>query len=98
NIARSPGHSNTLASNNLGVKFSKHPIYLTPESITNNNSHFNIDTIVQDTVNWNYFSFEFIADSAYQYVHFGNFYSDENTDYEIIVEALQHTTAYYLLD
>lgn len=98
NIVRSPNQANSVASNNFGTKFSLNSTFISAESITNNHSHFNIDTLLRDTTNWNQISFEFIADSAYRFIHFGNFYNDVNSQYELIGDAVQYRFAYYLID
>lgn len=46
----------------------------------NNFAHFFVNDIVTDTSSWTTFTGSFIADSAYQYLYLGNFFSDLNTD------------------
>jgi hypothetical protein len=89
------GDSTTnLASNNLGVKFFTSQLSL-PTSV-NNYSHYKIDTICIDSVNWNRLSGSFIADSAYKFLAIGNFYDDFNTD--TISLYSDSRWAYYYID
>lgn len=76
--AGNPGVS--MATNNLGIKFSTTPFdYLNPIPI-NNSSHINYSNIASDTSNWVLVSGSYVADSNYSYVAIGNFYDDSNTD------------------
>ena len=68
-------------SNNIGLKFKTFCNYWTTPD---NFSHFKIDTMILDTIDWVKITGSFIADSSYTYVEFGNFYDDNNTDTIII--------------
>jgi hypothetical protein len=72
---------NNLASNNIGILFLTEN-YLNPneQGPSLNYSNLNEVNIVEDTVNWVEMNYQFIADSAYQYLAIGNFYDDEFTD------------------
>lgn len=62
------------ASNNFGVKFAT-----VPNFPINNISHIYSTTIINDKQNWVTISGCFVADSAYQYICLGNFFTDANT-------------------
>ncbi len=64
--------------------------------VLSNNSQVYIDTIISDTLNWFHFEGSFIADSAYQKILVGNFFSDLYTDTFEIDNSLY--TAYYFID
>jgi len=85
------------SSNNFGFKFFTNISYnyLNPPPI-DNLSHVHSTIIISDSVNWTQISGSFIADSAYQYLVIGNFYSNQNTD-----TMNCHTNSdgtYYLID
>jgi len=83
-------------SNGFGVKFSTNQTWNSVPELINNQAHFTIEEIITDTVEWQQFTFAFTADSAYQFVHFGNFYRDWLVDTLIISGTGR--TAYYFLD
>jgi hypothetical protein len=69
------------ASNNIGALFMTENFLFTDEQDpTPNFSTFNDIEIVEDTINWVEMSYQFIADSAYQFLAFGNFFDDSLTD------------------
>jgi len=64
-----------------------------------NYSTFNEANLVVDTVNWVEMSYQFIADSTYQYLAFGNFFDDELTDtLRIGGEPTGGVLSYYFFD
>lgn len=68
------------ATNNLGILLmTENYLVLDEQGITPNFAHLNIDTIVSDTASWVHVTGTIVADSAYQYVAFGNFYDDAST-------------------
>ena len=70
-----------IATNKIGIKFST-VLYSTANPISNNNDAMVFtDSIVTDTLNWTEISGFFIADSAYQYLSIGNFFTDSATSY-----------------
>lgn len=77
-VSRAHSPSIDLASSNIGVKFTTNNVFLEADLI-NNQADFYVDTLVTDTTNWVDLSFEFVADSAYQFLHIGNFFDDSNT-------------------
>ncbi|MFZ6051894.1 T9SS type A sorting domain-containing protein [Halocola ammonii] len=88
-----------LASNNLGCLFMVNN-YLDSDEFGNipNFSHYNFQELSTDTLNWINHSFTFVADSAYQYVAFGNFYDDDNTTIEYLAVGEGNAGAYVFYD
>lgn len=85
------------ASNKLGVLFTNATGYSSGNPpLLNNSSHVFMDTVISDTSTWFHFSSSFIADSAYQNILVGNFFSDANTDTIAIDSSLY--IAYYFID
>jgi hypothetical protein len=86
----------TIAANNLGVVLTN-GYYSTsnPYPITNNPIAYN-DSIYTDTLGWSKVSLSFVSDSAYQYLVFGNFFDDQNTD--TINWGQFNSHSYYLID
>jgi hypothetical protein len=84
-----------LVNDKIGFNFSTHPTY-NRENFPYNQSHFAIDTIVTLSEEWTQVSVLFEADSAYQYLHIGNFYDDDNTN--IILESELSQSGYYVID
>lgn len=62
------------ATNNIGIKFST-----TTSFPINNFAHINSINIITDTLGWYELQGSFIADSAYEYIAIGSFYTDVNT-------------------
>ncbi|MCA1764460.1 MAG: T9SS type A sorting domain-containing protein [Flavobacteriales bacterium] len=89
-----------LASNNIGVLFMTENFLNTEElGPTPNYSTFNRTDLITDTVNWVNVSYQFTADSAYQYLAFGNFFEDNMTDtLRIGGEPDGNVTSYYYFD
>lgn len=89
-----------LASNNIGVLFMTENFLNTEElGPTPNYSTFNRTDLITDTVNWVNVSYQFTADSAYQYLAFGNFFEDNMTDtLRIGGESDGNVTSYYYFD
>ena len=54
--------------------------------------------VVEDTLNWTVISGSFVADSAYQYVVVGNFFSDEETNWSLMDPNGTGYLAYYYID
>ncbi len=87
------------ASNNLGFRFTTRS-YSQHDSIPVDNIAHVVDTnIITDTLNWTRISGSFVADSAYQYVAFGNFFDDAHTDtFNVNLGQLDFNYTYYLVD
>ncbi len=106
-LAVSTGGNANCATNNLGIKFSTIPYDQYADSsgsspLTNNFAHIYESTLISDTVNWRTISGSFIADSAYNYLIIGNFFTDINTDTLIFQLFLPDSTywcySYYYVD
>ena len=90
------------ATNNLGVGFSSIPYnYSTNPLLVTNNPKVYSNNIISDTLNWTTIFGSFIADSAYQYIMFGNLFNNSNTD-TLIVDAsaspYSNCFSYYFVD
>jgi PKD repeat protein len=77
-----------FVTNNLGVKFST-----TSNFPINNSAHIFSSTIITTNTSWDTIQGFFIADSAYQYMAIGNFFTDANT-----TRVLNYPSAAYSLD
>jgi len=86
-----------ILTSNFGFNFSTHPFYHI-DDFPINSSHFAIDTIValNEPDEWYDISVIFEADSAYEYLHLGNFYSNSLTN--ISFGSDNAVLAYYLVD
>ena len=84
-------------ANHIGARFlmdtfsTNHPVAI------NNIAHVYSTSIIADTANWVKVSGHFIADSAYQYVAFGNFFTNAMTD-TIQFKTGSHAAYYYIDD
>ena len=91
-----PGGSlELMVTNNIGFNFSTHRNYHT-DFFPINRSHFSVDTIIGFADDWTHVSAEFEADSAYSFLHIGNFYDDDST--LISSEITAPDGAYYVID
>ena len=74
----------TWACNNMGMLFTMQPNIWTggngPPFALRNYAHLHSTAIISDTANWTLVSGSFVADSTYQYLVIGNFFSDALTD------------------
>ena len=90
---------NNMASNKIGIKFSTIPFpYCWTEPIPiNDSAHVYTNTIITDTVNWDKISGTFMADSAYNYIAIGNFFTDSLTS-RIQLDSIASFAYYYVDD
>jgi len=82
-------------TNNLGALFSTYPYYyysLDTNTIVNF-AHVNSEYIIIDSLNWSIVSGSFVADSTYEYITLGNFFTDINT-----ITTISNCIAYYYID
>ncbi|MBK9286066.1 MAG: T9SS type A sorting domain-containing protein [Sphingobacteriaceae bacterium] len=87
------------ASNKLGALFSKVPYSITDKAPINNFAHVYTNSIISDTLNWTMIAGSFIADSAYEYITIGNFFSSPNTSFIDYKNDFPATSAaYYYID
>lgn len=91
-----PNHNINIATNKIGARFTNTLFsYNSPIEI-NNWAHIFTDSIISDTTNWVKISGSFVADSAYQYIAIGNFFSDSATSH-ISFDTISFA-AYYFID
>ena len=92
----------TVAIDKIGIFFSSDtlkPLVLNGliDEIPNISNDFG--SIIKDTVNWVQISEKFKANGDEQFLTIGNFFSDENTLYEILDTSIIHAKfAYYFID
>ncbi len=91
-----PGWHSTFAVNKLGARFTTVPYTYSIPIPVDNFAQIYTDSIISDTVNWVKISGSFIADSAYRFVSFGNFFTDSATTH-ISLDTLS-SYAYYFID
>ena len=96
-LGGSNSYQTTIASNNMGVKFSTIPYSESNPAPIDNFAHFYANTIISDTVNWVKISGSFVADSAYNYLIMGNFFNDSLTD-TLNLSTISNLVAYYFID
>lgn len=89
------------ACNNIGILFTmdslKENMPLLYPSIPNF-AHLHASSIISDTMNWINVCGEFIADSAYNYINIGNFFSDTATQSINYFTTGNDNYAYYYID
>ena len=90
------GQNKNIATNKLGMRFSTLEYSNVNPSPINNYAQIYTDSIITDTLNWVKISGFFIADSAYQFLSIGNFFSDSVTT-SIKFDSTA-TGSYYFLD
>jgi len=88
---------NKIAVSKLGFKFTTHPTFNSIEQAVDDFAHGSIDQIISDTLDWNMLEFDFIADSAYSYIHLGLFYSEASID-TLHFEGIDGINSYYFID
>ena len=84
----------TNGSNNLGICFSNNPLYQATDEAIPVAPQIEIDTIIYIVNYWQHFSFNYTADSPYNYITIGNFKDDAHT----LVSTFGSTGAYYFID
>ncbi|MBK6831300.1 MAG: hypothetical protein IPG92_11440 [Flavobacteriales bacterium] len=93
--------SPTRACNNMGMLFTMQPNIWTglsgPLFTLRNYAHLHSTAIIGDTANWTLVSGSFVADSAYQYLVIGNFFSNALTD-TLHLAPNNELGAYYFVD
>ncbi|MEO5569378.1 MAG: T9SS type A sorting domain-containing protein [Bacteroidia bacterium] len=85
-----------IATNKLGLKLSTIPYSDTNPIQINNFAHIYSNTVINDSLNWIQISGFTYADSAYQYLGIGNFFTDANTT-NIFFDT-SAAFAYYFID
>ncbi len=69
------------ATNNMGLKLTTYnvPGNVPSTQLINNDSKVYSTSIISDSLNWTMIKGSFVADSAYEYLYVGNFFTDANT-------------------
>jgi len=86
------------ASNNIGMRFFQDPEYnnqtnpLTPD----NYAHVNYSEILNDYTNWTKIEGWVFADQPYNWLAIGNFFTDDNTEIEILNNVNSCISLYYI--
>ncbi len=90
---------NCAASNKLGIRFTTSPYSTSNLPSIDNYANVHVDSIVKDTLNWVLLEWDYVADSSYEYVYIGNFFTDAFTDTAVINAPIgQFGQAYYYID
>lgn len=98
-MAYRDGSAASYTSNNMGfLLMTENYLEQDEQGIVPNFAHYEMDTLHMDTTNWLRISTSLIADSAYSEIAFGNFYSDELTQYIDPFIPDDSGTAYYYFD
>jgi len=84
----------TKGSNNLGIHFSNNPLYQAIDESISVIPQIEIDTIIYFWNEWHHFSFNYTADSSYNFITIGNFKDDAHT----LVSSYGSNGAYYFID
>lgn len=87
-----------MSTNKLGVRFSMNSYQQSNPVMINNFAHVFSDTIYADTTGWRNVSGFFIADSSYQYIGVGNFFTDSVTSAVGYDSVLNVSASYYYID
>ena len=86
------------ASNNIGARFSTVPLINAGSAPFDNYAHVNSINVITDTLNWTKISGYFIADSAYNRITIGNFFTDSATTTVLMDTTAAWPYAYYYID
>jgi len=86
------------ASNNLGLRFFLDPLYnnQTNPLEPDNFSHLNYSEILTDYTNWTKIEGWVYADQQYNWLAIGNFFTDQNTQVQILNEFNSCIPIYYI--
>lgn len=89
---------NNMAINKLGLKFTTVPYGMFVNTIPiNDSAHVYTNNIITDTIGWTKISGPFTADSAYNYLAIGNFFTDSLTTH-ILLDSIASFAYYYVDD
>ncbi|MCB9360678.1 MAG: T9SS type A sorting domain-containing protein [Flavobacteriales bacterium] len=84
------------ANNKIGAKFSTQSYTTSNPPVIDNNAHVWTDSVISDTLNWNLIFGSFTADSTYNYLMIGNFFTNPNIIINDIIPA--NDFGYYYVD
>jgi hypothetical protein len=88
-------------ASNIGMRFFKDPEYTAFPPDANplepdNFAHLNYSQVLVDSENWTLVSGWFTADDAYNWVAIGNFFNDDQTDFEVLNTTDACSAVYYI--
>ena len=86
------------ATDNLGIKFSNTAIFSSTAEALDGFAHLKVEEVAIDSVNWVLLYGEVVPEQSYQYLHIGNFFSDEETNSELVSFSQSTIQAYYFID
>lgn len=95
--SHSLGNNINVSTNKIGAKFTTLPYSSVNPIVIDNNAQVYTDSVMSDTLNWSLISGFFIADSAYQYLSIGNFFTDSATTH-ILWDSIAAISYYYIDD
>jgi hypothetical protein len=87
-----------FASDRMGLLFSTTYFFQADLDPVPGYAHVYSDSVVEDTLGWTVISGSFVADSAYQCVVVGNFFTDEETAWTLLDPGGVWNYAYYYVD
>ncbi|MFM2225489.1 MAG: hypothetical protein RJA07_1691 [Bacteroidota bacterium] len=91
--------SSWFSSNKIGISFTKFSHSLSNPILPNNKSIVYSHQIISDTSNWTRITGSFVADSIYEYLVLGNFFTDNQTSFLLTHSHSQLLRdAYYYVD
>lgn len=93
----SANYTYSRSSNHIGVRFSNSMLIQDTSEVIETIPHIDIQNEVWNTT-WHFYSFNFVADSSYNFITIGNFYNDSLTTSSVHVNTVPSTNAYYFID
>lgn len=84
------------ANNKIGAKFSTQSYTTSNPPAIDNNAHVWTDSVISDTLNWSQIFGSFTADSNYNYLMIGNFFTNPNIIINDIIQV--NDFGYYYVD
>jgi len=85
-----------FATNKIGLRFSTVSASTVNPFPIKNFAHYYCPIKITDSLNWTKLKGSFIADSVYDYIAFGNFFNDSNTD--TLSTGPYNQNSYYYID
>lgn len=85
-----------FATNKIGLRFSTVSASTVNPFPISNFAHYYCPTKITDSLNWTKLKGSFIADSIYDFIAFGNFFNDSNTD--TLSTGPYNQNSYYYID
>lgn len=95
NLTLNPVANYNCATNNLGATFSMSNYCCF--SYVKNYAALHSNTVINDSTNWTNLFGHLVADSSYNYIVFGNFFDDSNTNVQKLFNS-SFDQSYYFID